>query len=203
MTFNYPNGQPYTGSKQASKPNMSLGTSNRGMTLEGDINVANQYYLEIGRAVIHKKPTPIQIVKVNYPDRAAAKITEAYFTQASTTDYNGLYDGRYIDFDAKETANKQSFPLKNVHAHQVEHLRHIHTQQGLAVFIIRFTVRQETFVIPATLLFQYWDNQDTGRKSIPYDAFVEQGILITPGLQIQAPYLDAIDQLLAKGEQNG
>ena len=203
MTFNYPNGQPYTGPKQTKKSSLSLGTSNRGMTLEGDINVANQYYLEIGRAVIHKKPTPVQIVKVNYPERAAAKITEAYFTQASTTDYNGVYAGRYIDFDAKETANQQSFPLKNVHAHQVAHLRQIHTQQGLAVFIIRFTARQETFVIPATLLFQYWDNQDTGRKSIPYDAFVEHGVQVTPGLQIQAPYLDAIDQLLAKGEHNG
>lgn len=203
MTFNYPNGQRYTGPKKVAKSALSQGTSNRGMTLEGDINIANQYYLETGRAVIHKKPTPIQIVKVHYPDRAAAKITEAYFTQASTTDYNGLYAGRYIDFDAKETANKHSFPLKNVHAHQVAHLRQIHTQQGIAIFIIRFSVRQETFVIPATLLFQYWDNQDTGRKSIPYEDFVTYGVRVTPGLQIQTPYLDAIDQLLAKGEQNG
>ncbi|AIG65547.1 Holliday junction resolvase RecU [Weissella tructae] len=203
MTFNYPNGQPYTGPQRPAKASLQSRASNRGMTLEGDINVANQYYRDIGRAVIHKKPTPVQIVKVHYPERAAAKITEAYFTQASTTDYNGIYLGRYIDFDAKETAHKQSFPLKNVHAHQVAHLRQIQTQQGLAVFIIRFTARQETFVIPATLLFQYWDNQETGRKSIPYDAFVTHGVRVTPGLQISTPYLDAIDQLLAKGEQNG
>jgi len=203
MTFNYPNGQSYPGPQRPVKSSLDTGASNRGMTLEGDINVANQYYLETGRAVIYKKPTPIQIVKVHYPERAAAKITEAYFTQASTTDYNGIYAGKYVDFDAKETANMQSFPLKNVHAHQVNHLRQIQIQKGIAVFIIRFTARQETFVIPATLLFQYWDNQDTGRKSIPYEEFVTHGELIHPGLQIRAPYLDAIDQLLAKGEQNG
>ena len=93
------------------------------MSLEEDINVTNRYYLQIGKAVIHKKPTPIQIVKVDYPKRSAAVITEAYFQQASTTDYNGVYRGKYIDFEAKETRNKTSFPLNNFHAHQVQHMK--------------------------------------------------------------------------------
>lgn len=41
--------------------------SNRGMTLEADLNETNQYYLVNGIAVIHKKPTPVQIVNVDYP----------------------------------------------------------------------------------------------------------------------------------------
>jgi len=41
-------------------------------------------------------------------------IKEAYFKQASTTDYNGVYKGRYIDFEAKETKLPSSFPLKNI-----------------------------------------------------------------------------------------
>src|SRR5699024_5549086 len=85
---------------------------NRGMTLESDINASNETYLVQNIAVIHKKPVPVQIVSVDYPKRSAARITEAYFGKASTTDYNGVYKGKYIDFEAKETKNKQSFPLK-------------------------------------------------------------------------------------------
>ena len=92
--------------------------ANRGMTFEKMINDTNDYYLSRGLAVIHKKPTPVQIVKVDYPKRSRAKIVEAYFRQASTTDYSGVYRGHYIDFEAKETRQKQSMPMKNFHAHQ-------------------------------------------------------------------------------------
>ena len=80
--------------------------ANRGMSFEKMINATNDYYLSQGLAVIHKKPTPIQIVRVDYPQRSRAKIVEAYFRQASTTDYSGVYNGYYIDFEAKETKQK-------------------------------------------------------------------------------------------------
>ena len=66
----YPNS-----SKEYVKPNISAG--NRGMSLEDDINRTNRYYLTEDTAVIHKKPTPITIVKVDFPNRSAAKIPEA------------------------------------------------------------------------------------------------------------------------------
>lgn len=72
--------------------------ANRGMSFEKMINATNDYYLSHGMAVIHKKPTPIQIVRVDYPQRSRAKIVEAYFRQASTTDYSGVYEGFYIGF---------------------------------------------------------------------------------------------------------
>ena len=83
----------------------------RGMSLEEDINDSNAYYRACDRALIHKKPTPIQVVKVDYPARCAAKITEAYYKTPSTTDYNGVYRGKAIDFEAKETKSKTSFPF--------------------------------------------------------------------------------------------
>ncbi|WP_288572744.1 Holliday junction resolvase RecU [uncultured Weissella sp.] len=204
MAFNYPNGQSFD-NRSFKQPRVSQGgsQSNRGMSLEADINAANNYYLATGQAVIHKKPTPIQIVNVSYPARSAAKITEAYFRQASTTDYNGIYKGYYIDFDAKETTHKRSFPLNNIHDHQVEHLKSIVTQHGLAFMIIRFSVLKETYVVWADLIFQYWDNKETGRKSIPYEVVVRSGELIAQGINPTTPYLTAVDKLLARREQKG
>ena len=119
MVLRYPNGQPYH--KNASleekiqeKRKAPIEFGNRGMRFEEAINESNEYYLARQIAVIHKKPTPIQIVKVDYPRRSAAVIKEAYFTQASTTDYNGVYRGFYLDFEAKETKNKTSFPFKKL-----------------------------------------------------------------------------------------
>ena len=80
-----------------------INKANLGMDLEEAINESNTYYLNNNIAVIHKKPTPVQIVKVNYPSRNKAVITEAYYKTPSTTDYNGIYRGKYIDFDAKES----------------------------------------------------------------------------------------------------
>ncbi len=82
--------------------------ANRGMSFEKMINATNDYYLSQGLAVIHKKPTPIQIVRVDYPQRSRAKIVEAYFRQASTTDYSGVYKGYYIDFEAKGNKTKRA-----------------------------------------------------------------------------------------------
>ena len=61
--------------------------ANRGMTFEKMINESNQYYLSRGLAVIHKKPTPIQIVKVDYPRRSRAKIVDCLlYTSPSPRD---------------------------------------------------------------------------------------------------------------------
>ena len=115
--FNYPN----------KKGNFIQKTkySNRGMELEEDINFANKYYLNNNIAVIHKKPIPIQIVEVNYPSRSSAMITKAFYKTPSTTDYNGLWNGKYIDFEAKETNSATSFSLNNIHDHQIEHMQKI------------------------------------------------------------------------------
>lgn len=198
MVVNYPNGQPFHGPTRLGNRQVGARSSqgNRGMHLEDDINTANRYYLTVGQAVIHKKPTPIQIVHVDYPARAAAKITEAYFRQASTTDYNGVYQGYYLDFDAKETNNKRSFPLKNIHDHQVAHLKAVVAQAGVAMFLIRFNQLAETYLVGADLIFRYWDDQQHDRKSIPYAVIKRDGILIRANLQLALPYLDAVDQLI-------
>ena len=94
--------------------NKNLKKSNLGMKLENLINNSNTYYLENDLAVIHKKPTPIQVVRVDYPARNKAVIREAYYKTPSTTDYNGVYKGKYIDFEAN-TLRKDEKWLLNVY----------------------------------------------------------------------------------------
>lgn len=170
MKIHYPNGQhpqqAYHASRDLPTPHRSI-YAKRGMSLEDEINHSNQYYLTRHIAVIHKKPTPIQLVKVDYPKRSAAVIREAYFRRPSTTDYNGIYRGRYIDFDAKETRNRRSFPLKNFHSHQINHMRECVNQGGICFAFIKFTDLDLVYLLPATILFHYWDEADQGgRKSI-------------------------------------
>src|SRR5690606_6305981 len=146
MELRYPNGKVYKPQEVKNNPHLKQRIyGNRGMTLEEDINETNLYYLEQEIAVIHKKPTPVQIVNVDYPKRSAAVIKEAYFKQASTTDYNGIYKGRYIDFEAKETKNKTSFPLQNFHEHQIKHMSDCVKQDGICFVILRFSSTDEIY----------------------------------------------------------
>jgi recombination protein U len=179
--------------------NKETNYANLGMTLESDIDVTNQYYLSHDIAVIHKKPTPVQVVNVSYPARNKAKITEAYYKTPSTTDFNGIYMGKYIDFDAKETNSKTSMPLANVHQHQIDHLRKVRQQNGIAFLIVHFKVYNEYFLLPADILFEYWDNQkdkENGRKSIPYQTFKNRAYLITFGFHPRLDYLKVVKENL-------
>lgn len=202
MTIHYPNGKRYqnanqTGSTKARSQQQRAVYGKRGMTLEQEINDSNAYYLAHEIAVIHKKPTPIQLVKVDYPQRSAAVIKEAYFRRPSTTDYNGVYRGYYLDFDAKETNNKLSFPLKNFHEHQIKHLRACVHQGGVCFAFLKFSRTNQLFLLPASKLFTYWDQQDEGgRKSIPLKNIEQDGYQINYQFNPLIPYLDAVDQLI-------
>ena len=59
MKVKYPNP-----SIKIEKPNKS---KSHGMLFENGLNISNEYYRIHNRAIIYKKPTPIQVVKVEYP----------------------------------------------------------------------------------------------------------------------------------------
>ncbi len=190
--MNYPNG--------IKKPqNIDISTKpvdykNRGMTLEGEINQSNEYYIEIGKAFIYKKPTPIKIVNVDFPSKNKAVIKEAYFSTPSTTDYNGLYKGKYIDFEAKETKSKTAFALTNIHPHQIKHLENIDNNGGIAFIIVRFTTLNETYLITAERFLNYINNND--KKSVPLEYFKTDAYLIKDGYRPRIDYLKVVDILI-------
>ncbi len=172
--------------------------ANRGMSFEKMINESNSYYLSRGLAVIHKKPTPIQIVKVDYPHRSRAKIVEAYFRQASTTDYSGVYKGHYIDFEAKETRQKKSMPMKNFHSHQIEHMEAVLEQKGICFVLLHFSSLRETYLLPASYLIEFY-KIDKGGKSMPLTYIREHGYPIEMQQLPSIPYLEIIEQKLLGG----
>lgn len=138
----------------------------RGMVLENDINETNNYYLINNIAIIYKKPTPIKILKLDYKTN---KITKAFFETQSTLDYNGVYKGRYIEFDAKETKSKTSFPLSNIHPHQINHIKNIIANNGICFLIIRFTLLEKNYLLFGKNLLDFIEKED--RKSIPLTYF--------------------------------
>lgn len=199
LRIKYPNGTSFNqGPNKKKKP---IDFANRGMSFEAEINQTNQYYLDRNIAVIHKKPTPVQIVKVDYPKRSAAVIKEAYFKEASTTDYNGIYNGRYIDFEAKETKNKTSFPLRNFHDHQISHMKACQEQGGLAFVLLWFSSLKRCFFFSIDDLLAYWQNQETDRKSIPLEDISTKGIEISLGVAPIVPYLNALNDFIIKETQ--
>ena len=189
--MNYPNGFK----KKSAIPQNTITThKNRGMTLENEINISNEYYIEIDKAYIYKKPTPIKITKVDYPSRNKTIIKEAFFTIPSTTDYNGIYKGKYIDFEAKETKCKTSFALNNIHPHQIKHIENIHRHNGISFLIVRFTTLNETYLLDANK-FLYFINNST-RKSIPIEYFRKEAYLIKDSYRPRIDYLKVVDILI-------
>ncbi|XJS11598.1 Holliday junction resolvase RecU [Aerococcaceae bacterium WGS1372] len=178
--------------KKTTKKTITYGS--RGMSLEERLNNSNQYYLAHGLGIIHKKPTPIQVVKVDYPKRSAAKITEAYYRHASTTDYNGVYKGFYVDFEAKETRNKTSFPLSNLPEHQRDHMMACIHQGGIAFLIISFTAYDEIFLVPYQLINKYI--QENNKQSISYEYIKEVGYICPTSFNPMIDYLKALDNYL-------
>lgn len=165
--------------------------SNRGMNLEADLNDTNEYYRYNDIAIVYKKPTPITINKVDYKSRKDAVIKEAHFKIPSTTDYNGIYKRRYIDFEAKETKSTTSFPLNNIHKHQIDHLSKIYNHGGIGFIIVRFTKLNRTYLLFIEDLLYFIDNNK--RASIPTSYFEEKGYIIKEGINPRLDYLKIIE----------
>ena len=178
--------------KAAHKP---ISYANRGMALESLLNETNEYYNEKDMALIFKKPTPIGISEAVYT-RHGRIIKNGYFKAQSTLDYNGIYKGHYVEFEAKETQNKTSFPLANFHEHQLGYIRRVIQHGGICFIILK--MNQLIYFLKGEDLVRFLD--ENSRKSIPYSYIKEHGILIKEAYQPSIDYLSVIDKEYLKGE---
>ena len=168
----------------------------RGSTLEEFINHTNERYLEQGLALIQKIPTPITPVKI---DKEHRHITLAYFEQKSTVDYIGAVQGIPVCFDAKE-CNTDTFPLQNIHEHQVTFMEAFEKQGGISFFIIYFSARNELYYMTFQEMKMFWERgQQGGRKSFRYDELNPDFFMqLKNGFMV--PYLDGIQKDLEHRE---
>jgi recombination protein U len=128
--------------------------------------MSNEKYLANGLALVQKIPTPIKPINIDKDNR---HITLAYFDQKSTVDYIGVVQGVPICFDAKETA-VDSFPLQNIHQHQIEFMGNFEKQEGISFIILYFSSKDEFYYIPFCDIMRFWvRGENGGRKSFTYD----------------------------------
>jgi len=138
----------------------------RGSILEELINHCNDKYLENNLALIQKIPTPIKPINI---DKETRHITLAYFDQKSTVDYIGVVQGIPVCFDAKECSSN-TFPIQNIHEHQMDFMSNFEKQGGVAFIILYFSNYDEKYYIPFTDILFFWNrSKEGGRKSFTYD----------------------------------
>ena len=149
----------------------------RGSTLESLVNRTNEQYARKGLALIQKVPTPITPVRI---DKEHRHITLAYFEQKSTVESIGAVQGVPVCFDAKECA-VNTFPLANVHPHQIQFMRDFERQGGV------YYLRLEK-------LLEFWERKEAGgRKSFTIEELEPEFYLESRGA-VLVPYLDGLQR---------
>lgn len=168
----------------------------RGQTLEELINLTNQKYIDNKLALIQKIPTPIKPMRI---DPQTRQITLAFFEQRSTVDYIGAVQGIPVCFDAKE-CTQDTFPLQNIHEHQVEFMRQFEEQGGVSFVLIYYSHKDIFYYLKFSRLMEFWNRaKDGGRKSFRYDELDEKYQLSTYN-GVCVHYLEGIQRDLGERE---
>lgn len=193
--INYPNNKKVSQEANTqlnpySQKKKSLSNANRGMDFEHAVTLSCQYYDDNNLALLSKRPTPIRVVKNDYK---LGKITEAYFEKQSNTDYNGVYKGKYIDFECKETLSKTSLTFNNIPLHQIKHLKKVISHGGIAFFLIYFKTLDEIYMISASDMIDLYEN--SARKSATIESIRQKGIVIEQAYMPRIKFLEAIDKM--------
>ncbi|CAM9124601.1 Holliday junction resolvase RecU [Mycoplasma todarodis] len=157
---------------------------NRGMLLESLLNTTIALYKKNNIGLFHKKEIPISFGKV-IKSQNKIKIDEAYIKSKSTSDYYGVFKGKFIAFEAKST-NLKSLPLSNIKYHQRKYLHDVQNHGGISFYIFAFKTYDKYFMV-------YTDTIETmHKKSFSLDDAYAYGIeleLTFPGILDFAAFL--------------
>lgn len=170
---------------------MKSSLANRGMPFENLIEFANGQYENAGVALIHKRPTPVKVIRTK-----GNQILKAVYDRKSTVDFDGVYKGRAIYFEAKSTTNKTSFKLDMVQPHQVHHLEKAHANGALCFLLVEFSLLRKVFYLPIDFFLHAVLNASMGgRKSIPIGDLEEYCHEVRQTKRAVLDYLAIIDEI--------
>jgi len=107
--------------------------------------------------------------------------------------YIGAVQGIPICFDAKECA-ADTFPLQNVHEHQVSFMEKYEKQQGISFLIIYYSQKETLYYMRFEELLKFWKRaQSGGRKSIRFEELSPEYFMALKN-HCFVPYLDYIQK---------
>ncbi|CUB53353.1 Holliday junction resolvase RecU [Bacillus subtilis] len=169
-----------------------MGQGKRGTLLESNINETNKIYQQKNLALIKKQPTPIKVLKTK-----GVHILKGVYIQKGTVDYEGIYKGRAIAFEAKSTTNSTNFPLRNIPNHQLIYLQQAESMGALCFFLLEFRTLSRVYLVPFYIIQTYVNKALQGyRKSIPLYDCEYYGYKVTQREEIPLDYLPYVEKLL-------
>ncbi|WP_158738643.1 Holliday junction resolvase RecU [Alteribacillus sp. YIM 98480] len=168
---------------------MKSGQGKRGMVFEEILNTANLQYKNKGVALISKRATPIKVLQTK-----GVHILKAVWESKSTVDYDGVYHGRSIQFEAK-TSGKKRFDLNMLTDGQIAFLDQAEKQGAISFVLVEIRPMNSVYFIPNNMLQKYVrDSKKGGRKSIPLDELEIYADEVGQGRGIVLDYLAVVDK---------
>ena len=108
-------------------------------------------------------------------------------------DYIGAVQGIPVCFDAKE-CSADTFPLQNVHEHQMVFMEKFEKQGGLSFLIIYYSSNNELYYMRYKEIRKFWDRaSEGGRKSFRYEE-LDPAYFMKLKNNCFVPYLDYIQK---------
>ena len=163
-------------------------TSNRGMFLETIINKTIDFINNKNYGYFSKRHLPIKIF--SYQN----KMVRGWLKEKTETDYYGIYQGLYFDFEAKQT-NTCYFLLNQLKTHQYNHLINIDRYKGNAFILVYFNQYDKFFILEIKYIKKFFKNLNLKKISIKY--FKRYGfelIIIYPGFLNLLDYFENINK---------
>ena len=103
-------------------------------------------------------------------------------------------------FDAKECA-EDTFPLSNIHEHQIDFMLRFDEQRGISFFIISFTSRDEVYFVPFRDVYRFWQRMEKGgRKSFTYEE-MDKSFRVRKSREVPLHYLEQLEAYLERIEE--
>ena len=106
-----------------------------------------------------------------------------------------------VCFDAKECA-ATTFPLQNIHPHQIRFMEEFEAQGGIAFIVLYYTGLDEMYYLPFQKVKSFWERMEAGgRKSFTYEE-IDHSWRIRAYRDMLVHYLEMIAKDLEYHQQN-